>query len=78
MSQPSDAYNGVCPKCGCVFTLADLSRMAVGDGWERWLWVRMPNGSECPVRFGDFNPAEMRELTSVPAVLTPPSEQAEQ
>ena len=59
MSESSDAYDGSCPECGHAFTLADLAQMAVGDGCERWLWICLPDGSECPVRFGDFNPATM-------------------
>ena len=36
MSAP---YDGKCPNCAHEFTLADLGRMATGDGWERYLWV---------------------------------------
>lgn len=63
MGTPSDAFDGVCPDCGHVFTLADLRRMAVGDGWQRWIWARLPDGSEKPVRFDEFNPRTMVALT---------------
>jgi hypothetical protein len=65
MSQSSDAYDGRCPECGHVFTLADLARMAVGDGWERYLWARLPDGREALVSFGDFDPATMVALAEV-------------
>jgi hypothetical protein len=42
-----------------VFTLADLKRMAVGDGWQRWIMVTMPDGTRQPVRFDDFDPRTM-------------------
>jgi hypothetical protein len=59
MSRSSDAYDGQCPTCGHVFTLADLKRMAVGDGWQRWIMVSMPDGTRQPVRFDDFDPQTM-------------------
>jgi hypothetical protein len=63
MSTSSDAYDGRCPTCGQVFTLVDLARMAVGDGWERWVWARLADGREALVRFGDFDPATMVALS---------------
>jgi hypothetical protein len=59
MSQSSDAYDGSCPECGHVFSLVDLARMAVGDGWERWICAKLADGSRRLVRFGEFNPATM-------------------
>jgi len=62
MSKVSAAYDGQCPSCGRVFTLADLRRMAVGDGAQRWLWAKMPDGAEQIVSFDDFNPATMTAI----------------
>ena len=55
----SDAHDGICPSCGHVFSLVDLRRMAVGDGWQRWIQVRLPNGRVTPVRFDEFDPQTM-------------------
>ena len=52
-------YDGKCPSCGHEFSLADLKRMAIGDGWERYLWVTLPTGERRVVSFGDYNPATM-------------------
>jgi hypothetical protein len=61
----SDAYDGRCPSCGRTFTLADLRRMAVGDGWQRWILARLPDGSEKLVRFDEFDPLTMTALDQV-------------
>ncbi len=45
-----------------MFTLADLSRMAVGDGWERYIMARLPDDTEKPVPFGEFNSQTMTPL----------------
>jgi hypothetical protein len=58
----SDAYDGRCPSCRHTFTLADLRRMAVGDGWQRWILARLPDGSEKLVRFDEFDPFTMNAL----------------
>lgn len=55
-----------CPSCGHAFTLVDLKTMAVGDGYQRFLPVRLENGEETVVSFDDFNPSTMTYL--------PPSE----
>lgn len=54
-----EPYDGKCPCCGHEFTLADLGRMARGDGWERYFWVRHPNGAKVMVSFSEFNSATM-------------------
>ena len=56
MSAP---YDDKCPNCGHEFSLADLKYMAIGDGWERRLWVTLPTGELVDVAFGDYNPATM-------------------
>ncbi len=33
--------------------------MAIGDGWERRLWVTLPTGERVDVAFGDYNAATM-------------------
>ena len=38
--------------------------MAVGDGWQRWIMARLPDGQEMPVRFDDFDPQTMVALAS--------------
>jgi hypothetical protein len=65
MASKSDAYDGACPSCGHVFMLADLRRMAVGDGWQRWIRVRLPNNTEALVAFDDFDPQTMTALPQV-------------
>jgi hypothetical protein len=71
VSRSSDAYDGRCPQCGHVFTLVDLARMAQGDGWQPWVWARLPDGREALVRFGDFSPETM--VAAPEAVEQPPS-----
>ena len=53
-------YDGKCPNCDHEFTLADLKRMATGDGWERYLWATLPTGERVNVGFNDYNPATMQ------------------
>ena len=53
-------YDGKCPNCGHEISLAELKRMAIGDGWERYLRVALPNGERKTVSFSDYNPATMR------------------
>ena len=53
-------YDGKCPDCGHEFSLVDLKRMAIGDGWDRYLWVILPTGERKNVSFDDYNPATMR------------------
>ncbi len=57
-------YDGKCPECGHEFELAELKRMAVGDGWERYLQVILPTGKRAAVGFCDYNPATMRIVTN--------------
>ena len=62
----ADPYDGKCPDCGHVFSLADLKRMAIGDGWQRYLWVVLPNGERTYVAFDEFNPATMKPTSPGP------------
>jgi len=55
-------FDAGCPSCGHSFTLANLKRMAVGDGWQRYLWVELPNGKHAFVSFDQFVPATMRPI----------------
>jgi hypothetical protein len=71
LSQSSDAYDGLCPSCGHVFTLADLKRMAVGDGWQRWVMVEV-DGKRQPVRFDDFDPQTMTPAAQTRAAALSP------
>jgi hypothetical protein len=71
MPQSSDAYDGLCPSCGHVFTLAELKRMAVGDGWQqRWIMVEV-DGKRQPVRFDDFDPRTMTQAVRTRAEALP-------
>lgn len=36
--------------------------MAVGDGVQKWLWARLPDGTEKVITFDQFNPATMTAL----------------
>ncbi|MDT3683836.1 MAG: hypothetical protein RO009_02185 [Pseudorhodoplanes sp.] len=56
---PSDAYDGCCPNCGKVYTLAELKKMAVGDGWQRYLRVIDREGVVRVVSFDEFVPTTM-------------------
>lgn len=56
----SDAFDGACPDCGHVFTLMDLARMARGDGFQRHIAVRLPDGSRAVVSFDDLDPIRMQ------------------
>ena len=59
MAVKSDAFDGVCPDCGRVFTLLDLKRMAEGDGFKRHLAVRLPDGARAVVSFDELDPIRM-------------------
>lgn len=61
MAESSNAFDGCCPGCGRIFSLADLKRMAVGDGWQRAFWAILPDGSRAVVTFDEFDPVTMRE-----------------
>ena len=55
------AFDPPCPKCGHEFSLADLKRKAMGDGLQRWIAARLPDGTVTPVRFADFDPVTMTD-----------------
>ena len=55
-----NAYDGKCPDCGRKFTLPDLRRMAVGDGWVRRIHAILSSGNQAVVTFDEFNPRVMR------------------
>jgi len=62
MSHPPHQEN--CPACGHKFTLADLKQMAIGDGWQRFLLVRLTDGSETVVSFDEFAPNVMTPISA--------------
>ena len=65
-------YDGKCPNCGHEISLAELKRMAIGDGWERYLQVVLPTGKRMSVSFSDYNPATMRIVTNCQAEAEAP------
>lgn len=68
----SDAFDGACPDCGHVFTLMDLARMARGDGFQRHIAVRLPDGTRAVVSFDELDPIRMQYW--VPRKPTPMTE----
>jgi len=52
-------FRSTCPDCGHSFSLSELKMMAVGDGWQRFLLVRLADGTEDVVSFDEFEPASM-------------------
>ena len=62
MSKHPHTHDGVCPDCGHIFSLAELKRMAVGDGRERHLPVILPDGQRKVVSFDEFAPNAMTPL----------------
>jgi hypothetical protein len=55
----SDSFIGRCPSCGYTLGLAELKRMAVGDGWQRYLAVESDRGERVVVSFDEYNPTTM-------------------
>ena len=66
MTHPFDCNDGKCPDCGRVFTLAELKQMAEGDGWRRYMIVRLQSGQRAVVSFSEFNPATMTPFVAEP------------
>jgi len=62
----SPPFDPKCPGCGHTFTLAELKRMAVGDGWDRSLWILLPDGTRQAVSFADYNPRTMTPAPDSP------------
>lgn len=66
-------FDPCCPRCGHEFTLADLKKMAVGDGWQRFFLVRRSDGAEMVVSFDEFEPLDMVPIERrVSSALTMP------
>ena len=63
-------YDDNCPECGHEISLPELKRMAVGDGWERYFQVILPNGKRAAVGFCDYNPSTMRIVPNQQAKAT--------
>jgi hypothetical protein len=61
MADASPPFDNACPQCGHTFSLSDLKRMAVGDGFQRYILVETPAGPK-PVSFTDFDPVRMKPL----------------
>lgn len=61
MSDASPPHDGKCPQCAHVFTLAELKRMAVGDGFQRYIFVESADGPAL-VSFSDYDPLTMRPI----------------
>ena len=68
-------FDKCCPSCGHEFTLPDLKKMAVGDGWQRFFLVRYADGDEGVVSFDDFDPVSMEPISRrvTTAVSMPPA-----
>lgn len=72
-------FEKCCPSCGHEFTLPDLKKMAVGDGWQRFFLVRHSDGDEGVVSFDDYDPISMEPIarrvttamSTLPAANTP-------
>jgi hypothetical protein len=63
MIRASDAFDGKCPNCGHHIALAELKRMAVGDGWQRYLAIAGVNGKPAIVSFDEYCPDSMELFT---------------
>jgi hypothetical protein len=64
----SPPFDPKCPCCGHLFSLADLRRMAVGDGFDRLIWIAKADGSRQAVSFDEYNPATMTPAAILPRV----------
>lgn len=51
--------SGACPDCGQAFSPFELKRMLVGDGWQRYLGVRLRDGKKTAVTQSEYDPATM-------------------
>jgi hypothetical protein len=64
-------FKDSCPKCGHSFTLADLREMAVGDGFQRHMFVRLPDGTERVVSFDELHPPTMTVIPELSRDTSP-------